>query len=63
VEKLRILGHPWSAFWGGCDEKWQRIEPHPDMRGVEQADDRRLISGIVQVLKSVGNIANVTIEQ
>ena len=36
------------------DEQWNRIEPHlpTDVRGVERADDRRVISGIVHVLKS-----------
>ena len=36
------------------DEQWGRIEPHlpTDVRGVERADDRRGISGIVHVLKS-----------
>jgi transposase len=36
------------------DEQWKRIEPHlpTDVRGVERADDRRVISGIVHVLKS-----------
>ena len=36
------------------DEQWQRIEPYlpTDVRGVERADDRRVISGIVHVLKS-----------
>ena len=36
------------------DEQWKRIEPHlpTDVRGVERAEDRRVISGIVHVLKS-----------
>ena len=40
-------------FWLS-DEQWRRIEPHlpTDVRGVERADDRRVISGIVQVLRS-----------
>ena len=35
-------------------EQWRRIERHlpTDVRGVERADDRRVISGIVHVLKS-----------
>ena len=39
-------------FWLS-DEKWKRIEPFlpTDVRGVERVDDRRVISGIVQVLK------------
>src|SRR5215211_6273236 len=40
-------------FWLS-DEQWERIAPHlpMDVRGVERADDRRVISGIVHVLKS-----------
>ncbi|HMF06455.1 MAG TPA: transposase [Methylocella sp.] len=36
------------------DEQWSRIEPHlpGDVRGKERVDDRRVISGIVHVLKS-----------
>ena len=36
------------------DEQWKRIEPHlpTDVRGVARVDDRRVISGIVHVLKS-----------
>ena len=35
------------------DEQWARIEPHlpKDVRGVDRADDRRVISGIVHVLR------------
>src|ERR1700680_1955677 len=42
-----------NLFWLS-DEQWERIEPHlpTDVRGVERVDDRRVISGIVQVLKS-----------
>ena len=42
-----------NLFWLS-DEQWERIEPHlpTDVRGVERADDRRVISGIVHVLKS-----------
>ena len=42
-----------NLFWLS-DEQWQRIEPHlpTDVRGVERQDDRRVISGIVHVLKS-----------
>jgi transposase len=42
-----------NLFWLS-DEQWKRIEPHlpTDVRGIERADDRRVISGIVQVLKS-----------
>jgi len=40
-------------FWLS-DEQWERIEPHlpTAVRGVEWADDRRIISGIIHVLKS-----------
>ena len=39
-----------NLFWLS-DEQWGRIEPHlpTDVRGVERADDRRVISGIVHV--------------
>src|SRR5499426_836914 len=42
-----------NLFWLS-DEQWSRIEPHlpTDVRGVERKDDRRVISGIVHVLKS-----------
>ena len=42
-----------NLFWLS-DEQWQRIEPHlpTDVRGVPRRDDRRIISGIVHVLKS-----------
>ena len=42
-----------KLFWLS-DEQWKRIEPHlpTDVRGVERAEDRRVISGIVHVLKS-----------
>ena len=42
-----------NLFWLS-DEQWARIETHlpTDVRGVERADDRRVISGIVHVLKS-----------
>src|ERR1700745_1416241 len=42
-----------NLFWL-CDEQWARIAPHlpTDVRGVEREDDRRVISGIVHVLKS-----------
>ena len=42
-----------NLFWLS-DEQWKRIEPHlpTDVRGIERADDRRVISGIVHVLKS-----------
>ena len=41
-----------NLFWLS-DEQWKRIEPFlpTDVRGVERVDDRRVISGIVQVLK------------
>jgi hypothetical protein len=42
-----------NLFWLS-DEQWKRIGPHlpTDVRGVERVDDRRVISGIVHVLKS-----------
>lgn len=42
-------------FWL-TEEQFRRIEPHlpTDTRGKERVDDRRVISGIVQVLKSGG---------
>jgi transposase len=42
-----------NLFWLS-DEQWARIEPHlpTDVRGVERADDRRVISGIIHVLRS-----------
>jgi transposase len=42
-----------NLFWLS-DEQWKRIAPFlpTDVRGVERVDDRRVISGIVQVLKS-----------
>ena len=42
-----------NLFWLS-DEQWSRIEPHlpTDVRGKERVDDRRIISGIVHVLKS-----------
>jgi transposase len=42
-----------NLFWLS-DEQWERIEPHlpTDVRGVERKDDRRIISGIVHVLRS-----------
>jgi transposase len=37
-----------------CNEQWRRIAPllPTDVRGKERVDDRRVISGIVHVLKS-----------
>ena len=42
-----------NLFWLS-DEQCKRIEPHlpTGARGVERADDRRVISGFIQVLKS-----------
>ena len=41
-----------NLFWLS-DEQWKRIEPRlpTDVRGVERTDDRRVISGIVHVLR------------
>jgi transposase len=42
-----------NLFWLS-DDQWRRIEPHlpTDVRGKERVDDRRVISGILHVLKS-----------
>lgn len=42
-----------NLFWLS-DEKWARIEPHlpTKVRGKKRVDDRKVISGIVHVLKS-----------
>lgn len=42
-----------NLFWLNDDE-WQKIEPllPMDVRGKDRADDRRVISGIIHVLKS-----------
>jgi transposase len=42
-----------SLFWLN-DEQWEKIEPllPTDVRGKERVDDRRVISGILHVLKS-----------
>ena len=42
-----------NLFWLS-EEQWARIEPYlpTKVRGVERVDDRRVISGIVHVLKS-----------
>ncbi len=44
-----------DCFWL-TDEQFAKIEPHlpRDTRGKARVDDRRVISGIVQVLKSGG---------
>ena len=42
-----------NLFWLS-DEQWRAIEPYlpTDVRGKERVDDRRVISGILHVLKS-----------
>jgi transposase len=42
-----------NLFWLS-DEQWRQIEPHlpRDIRGKDRVDDRRVISGILHVLKS-----------
>jgi transposase len=42
-----------NLFWLN-DEQWRQIEPHlpRDVRGKDRVDDRRVISGILHVLKS-----------
>ena len=48
-----------DRFWL-TDEQFAKIAPHlpTDTRGKERVDDRRVISGIVQVLKSGGRWAD-----
>jgi len=42
-----------NLYWLN-DEQWARIKPHlpTDVRGKERVDDRRVISGIIHVLKT-----------
>jgi len=42
-----------NLYWLS-DEQWARIKPHlpTDVRGKERVDDRRVISGIIHVLKT-----------
>jgi transposase len=42
-----------NLFWLN-DEQWRQIEPHlpTDVRGKERVDDRKVISGILYVLRS-----------
>ena len=42
-----------NLFWLS-DEQWEKIQPHlpTDVRGRDRVDDRRVISGILHVLKS-----------
>src|SRR5579872_4196839 len=42
-----------NLFWLS-DDQWRRIEPYlpTDVRGKERVDDRRVISGILHVIKS-----------
>jgi transposase len=42
-----------NLFWLS-DDQWRQIEPHlpSDVRGKDRVDDRRVISGILHVLKS-----------
>src|SRR5262245_185370 len=49
-----------SDFFWFSDAQWGRIEPRlpTDVRGVERADDRRVLSGIVHALKSGGRWAD-----
>ena len=48
-----------DRFWL-TDEQFAKIAPHlpTDTRGKERVDDRRVISGIVHVLKSGGRWAD-----
>ena len=42
-----------NLFWLN-DDQWRQIEPHlpTDVRGKDRVDDRRVISGILHVLKN-----------
>ena len=42
-----------NLFWLD-DDQWRQIEPHlpTDVRGKDRVDDRRVISGILHVLRS-----------
>lgn len=42
-----------DCFWL-TDEQFARLEPPTKTRGVPRVDDRRVISGIVHVLRSGG---------
>jgi Putative transposase of IS4/5 family (DUF4096) len=44
----------WRILFWLNDDQWSRIEPYlpTDLRGKERVDDRRVISGILHVLKS-----------
>jgi len=48
------------GFFWLTDEQFSRLEPHlpTDTRGKPRVDDRRVISGIVHVLKSGGRWAD-----
>jgi hypothetical protein len=48
-------GTPEVGLAAACDPRSYACFPG-DVRGVERADDRRVISGIVQVLKSVAPV-------
>lgn len=52
-----------SLFWLS-DEEWARIEPHLPMNqpGARRVDDRRVISGIVQMLKCGGRWQDCPVE-
>jgi transposase len=52
-----------DRFWL-TDEQFARVAPHlpRDTRGKERVDDRRVISGIVHVLKSGGRWADAPAE-
>lgn len=48
-----------SLFWLS-DEAWERIEPHlpKNQAGARRGDDRRVISGIIHILKYGGGWVN-----
>ena len=51
-----------DLFWSS-DEKWARIEPKlpKNTRGWKRVDDRRVLSGIVHVLKSGGRLGGLSL--
>lgn len=54
----KAMAKPWRSVWGHSlwldDEAWATIEPHlPNIQpGARRVDDRRIINGIIHVLKS-----------
>jgi hypothetical protein len=50
---MMLLHRVRAAAADRSDDQWRQIEPHlpKDVRGKERVDDRRVISGILHVLK------------